>query len=159
MSRGLGHLQRDILATLDTAKEAATTATGPYRGYGGEARSTPWRWNRPGWVRYWGHCVQLASDVYDLAASSKYLARQSRALGYAKETLPAFSAAFSRAVKGLVQRDRLTPLWLVPLLDVDEHAPQHDRIEYQADGLYLLVMNRQCRFVIRSENREKYILT
>jgi len=149
MSRGLGWLQKEILATLDEAKGAAAKKVGHYyRGDDTEAQhdGRPWRWSLPGWVYCHGAHVRLADDVYDLRCSRAHLAQMHRALDYGYVT-NAFTAAVSRACAGLVFRGHLTPINMVPIVDYEE---DHHLIHELSDGLYLHVPSqRQCRFVKR----------
>jgi hypothetical protein len=96
MSRGLGGLQRQILESLDAAREAQES------------------YDR-GWVLYQRVDMHLIEGVYDLRCVSTYVARQRRYTPYERE---AFYPRFSRAVHGLVQREFLTPLTTVPLDEV-----------------------------------------
>jgi hypothetical protein len=104
MSRGLGRLQAAILCTLDKAKDSFYS----YTGY------------REGLVRYHGREFDLPPDVYDLRASLQYLARATGevetglTLRVSTIALPAFSSAFSRAVRGLVSAGYLE-LWSSPV--------------------------------------------
>jgi len=94
MGRGVGNLQHEILTTLAEAKETMVF-------YHGSARwRMPLNQDRPGWVSYCSMDVLLAGGVYDLRASSAFLARR-RGLRFVGES---FSAAFSRAVRGLIRR-------------------------------------------------------
>jgi hypothetical protein len=71
------------------------------------------------WVR--GARVQLAEGIYDLRASAAFLAHQAGqtyatdygGLGYYVH--PSFTAAFSRAVSGLLRRGALEMLGRVPI--------------------------------------------
>jgi hypothetical protein len=156
MSRGLGWLQREILATLEDAKRAPWGNKGfnAYVGYGGEWSEQPsktWRWMRPGWVRYRGACVRLHEGWYDLQASEVYLARKHQRLDYNDRSLsPAWRAAFSRAVAGLVHRQKLIPAkYLIPLYEIDEDSSAAEQVEYLSDGVYLSLRrhSRHLRFV------------
>ncbi len=113
MSRGLGKLQREILATLDEARERQTIYAGSDSYPGGEI----------GWVKTYGAVVQIAPHVYDLRASARYLAlRQPDCLGggYTRATVKnVFAAAFSRAVASLVCRRRLDPVLWLPFVRAD----------------------------------------
>jgi hypothetical protein len=105
---------------------------------------------RTGWVRYRGACVRLAPGWYDLRASAVYLARKHRRLDYGGNPSPAWSVAFCRAVRGLVQRGQLLrPSFLVPLAEIDEDSPVPvtEHVEFLDDGAYLRVQSPQLRFV------------
>ena len=168
MSRGLGWLQRDILATLEDAKRAPWGQEGfnEYMGYGGEWSEQPsptWRWMRPGWVRYRGACVRLSDGWYDLRASDVYLCRKHRRFDYDdRSASPAWRAAFSRAVASLVQRRQLIPAKsLIPLHEFDEDSDVAGRIERLSDGLYLSVRRHESRlrFVCLGLNVNTKLLT
>jgi hypothetical protein len=119
MGRGLGRLQREILATLDDAKREVVY-------YRGSARQRPvynqvcgWLMaerNEPGWVSGPDGPVLLPDDVYDLRASMRYLAQKHGALEglFSAEhdfVTPSFQASFSRAVRALVRRGLLEAGW------------------------------------------------
>jgi hypothetical protein len=136
-------MQRQILETLDEAKAAMPNYRGSQHDLHVAERS---------WIGV-GHAVEqtfirVPRDVYDLRCSAKYLARQSGALDRESTTMP-FKASFSRAVRGLVQRQLLTPLWLVPVAEVQRWGfPDRDLLEL-ADGTYFRWESRQIRFVKR----------
>ncbi len=111
MSRGLGWLQREILATLDEAKAT------PLRYAGG--RSMPYH-GGPGRVAVRGFEVELPTSVYDLRASMQFLARRHgktyhNILGatsvYASREVidDCFRISFYRAARSLIRRGLL--LW------------------------------------------------
>src|ERR1700761_5906376 len=89
MSRGLGKLQRAILESLDEAKIQETQYHGckpdDYEG-----------------IRYHGSTFVPSDGLYDLRASVQFLARATGNLRSYRIT-PSFSAAFSRAVRGLIK--------------------------------------------------------
>ena len=151
MSKGPGWLQREILDTLEDAKNAKRS----YRGSAFQenlAGSKTWRWDRAGWVWYRKHCVRLAERVYDLQASARYLAtkhRRTQAGGqWQTET---FQAAFSRSARGLVKRGTLIRLTLVPLAEFDGDA-HTELIDLLADQThYLHYYSPRTRFVKRYE--------
>ena len=102
MSRGLGKLQREILDTLDEAREQEDS----YKG--GEGGS-------PGWVRTYGAWVRIADDVYDLRQNEKYLARRHNALDYGTIE-KSFAASWSRATRSLVTAGYLDRLLYLPII-------------------------------------------
>lgn len=113
MSRGLGALQREILAALPASKPPHAS----YRGGGADARGV--------FARAYALFLYLPADVYDLRAVSFALSRpdgaggregrrQGAGAGYPGRQDNAYSAAFSRAVRGLVARGVLAPLTRVP---------------------------------------------
>jgi hypothetical protein len=148
MSRGLGQLQREIVRTLEASKIASL----PYRGNGRDENPP---WNEPGWVRYRGLRVQLAEGAYDLRASAALLAHKSGHT-YAGENaltgyfvMGKFQAAFSRAVRGLMQRGELMALGLVPVMAWERSQQIARRLRQDVRGAYLPVYGSQVRFVSR----------
>jgi len=135
MSRGLGRLQRDILASLDTAKNQQHY----YHGGNGDEL-------HPGWLIVQRAVVRIPGDVYDLRASARFLAREQGALGdVVKEIVPAFRSAFSRAVGSLLRDGDLTAVSMLPV-----EACERDRqqtVQLLADGDYIVLHSRQTRFV------------
>src|SRR5262245_7769253 len=103
MSRGLGAVQREILATLQVAKMATTYSKNGIAYAGCKTRFYhPLPYCAPGWVWYHRNCVWLADQVFDLRASSTYLKRW-RGLGM-QDCNSSFTSAFSRAIKTLLVR-------------------------------------------------------
>jgi hypothetical protein len=162
MSRGLGRLQRDIIATLDEAKVALPRYLG-----GRAAERAEWsQWFRqrypnhaeypagPGWVIAHGREVRLADGIYDLRASLAYLARRDNQISHCSYVRGAYQAGFSRAVRGLVRRGLLEPLRFLVPIDCLGEGVETDlcRTLALADGLYAAVSGRQVRFVRRAEN-------
>jgi hypothetical protein len=108
LSKGLGYLQRAILATLDDSKcrgdERYTGHLMPR--YVGADEET----------RYHGRNLELLPDVYDMRASLQYLARSTgkvqTGLSLRRDTIVRanFASAFCRAVRGLV-RDGYLEQW------------------------------------------------
>ncbi len=123
MSRGLGKMQREILDTLEEAKQEMFRYHGSarlepiYIEPGGRFKEGFWftEKSEPGWVRSGGRVWQLPDDVYDLRASLKYLALRHSAVYAASYVESAFQASFSRAVKGLVCRGLLDTRGIVYL--------------------------------------------
>jgi hypothetical protein len=108
MSRGLGKLQREIIETLEEAKQHFSDVF--YRGGGSLAT---YRCSHGlGWVIMGKSHFRIADDIYDLRASSLHLAERHDAFRFGIE--PKFQAAFSRAARTLVARGRLLPVWRVP---------------------------------------------
>jgi hypothetical protein len=157
MSRGLGTMQRAILDTLDEARQAAPIYPGSgysqtglacTQGICGQTRDAA------GWLWVGHSCVLLVPGVYDLRASMSYLVQRTGrershfARGGLTISNP-FEAAFSRAVRGLVSRQYVTPLWLVPIEGWDrDYMREHD-LEWLDDGAYFRWVSRQIRFVKR----------
>jgi len=152
MSRGLGHLQVEIIETLDQAKNEMVI----YSGGAGVNRYglTGSKWEKPGWVYYKGAVVRLADGVYDLRASLKYLAqRHDRTYCRGAYVESSFAAAFSRATKSLLKRGQLTKLTLVPIAEYDGVVDDYGQsgVLFLADGLYLNALwSRQVRFVTKN---------
>ena len=151
MSRGLGSLQKEILDTLEDARRDRNG----YRGFSGEecrGVGEHWpaghRWTLPGWVKVGRNAVRLGLNVYDLRASCAFLARRHGKLdnGTIK---PSFASAFSRAAASLVKRGLLSPVeGALPIADFDEDkSAQRDLIHELHDGMYLLIEQKQARFV------------
>jgi hypothetical protein len=122
MSRGLGLIQVAILATLAEARAAAPSypgsgTSGP--GLPSAIRGTP---AAEGWIWVGRSLLHLAPDVYDLRCTLAYWTqvgmprRRWTAPGCVSNPL---EATFSRAVKSLMRRGCLEPLWLVPIDAVD----------------------------------------
>jgi hypothetical protein len=136
MSRGLGKLQRDILGSLEAAKSAVPSYCGCEWEPAGES----------GWVRVYGAKVRIADDVFDLRAVSKFLATNMHKVHRGGVGIhPRFEASVSRAVRGLVRDGYLKQLSLLPVSAVYEDP--HHRVEHLADGSYVILRERQVRFV------------
>lgn len=169
MSRGLGRVQRDILATLDTAKQAAPF----YKG--GTGRGAWWvRDWQPGIVGHWGREARLPDGVYDLRCSLRYLLIRDGLLPDQQHppswtTNPdpenpdsrayeRYRVAFSRAVRSLVARGLLieaTPFpgwsdadyqdWLERVIALRRpHAYEWSRRQYRRRSV---PRRREVRFV------------
>jgi hypothetical protein len=105
MGRGLGWLQREVLATLDEAKGT------PLRYAGSRATALD---GAPGRVAVHGYVTNLPDGVYDLRASLQFLARQhgkahtdtlGRSSGVSDKFIEAtFRISFYRAVRSLIRR-------------------------------------------------------
>lgn len=98
MSRGLGRLQQEILATLDPAQERVKQAYGTY-----EFMS---RVHDGGVAICHGQRFRVPDGVYDLRAVLRVLKRQKGISQYGNGG-GVFSAAFSRAIRGLIKRGHL----------------------------------------------------
>jgi hypothetical protein len=141
MSKGLGKLQRAILDSLDIAKNS----TEYYKGRG--------HLNMP-FIKAYGYNIVIADGVYDLRETIKYLAKKNQKTfcrgAYVKEI---YQVSFSRAVRTLVKRNLLKPLWLVPLKEVEEKIVEtygnfyNMRVMKLKDRWYLIFRERQIRFV------------
>jgi hypothetical protein len=121
MSRGLGSLQREILAALMARK-------------GGD------RVFSYGWGAVW-----LAEDVHDLRAVIREMAKTTGRTYGAGFVCNRFAAASSRAIAGLVRRDLIEPLSLVPVISRSEDCRLH--IHHLADGHFIEWKSHQRRFV------------
>jgi hypothetical protein len=138
VSRGLGTLQREILATLDAAKAEPFPYPGGVSGPNGYAVSH-------------GRVLVLPEDVFDLRASSRFLAKRHDAVIRARtgrETVsPSFTASFSRAVRGLLARGALVPANLF----VEEAVRSWGRVTrsraWKTYGQWQPVTHPQPRFV------------
>ena len=157
MSRGLGPLQRQILESLAVARAAVPFypgcgASGP--GLPSALQGTP---AAEGWIWVGQSCLHLAPGVYDLRGTLAYLLQQSgtpRQQWTAQDRLSnPREAAFSRAIRTLVRRTLLEPLWFVPFDVVDPHFFRAQDVEWcqDPDGTkrqYLLwPTQKQIRFV------------
>jgi hypothetical protein len=150
MISGLGSLQREILDTLEDARRDRTG----YRGFGGEGgdhRPPGHRWTLPGWVTVGRNTVRLGLNVYDLRASCAFLARRHDKLDYGT-IKPSFGAGFSRAAATLIKRRLLSTVEsALPIEDFDEDKTERrDLIHDLQQGMYLLIEQKQARFVIRA---------
>lgn len=157
MSRGLGQVQRQILESLAVARAAAPR----YPGSGDSGPGLPPALQgtpaAEGWIWVGRSCLHLAPGVYDLRATLAYLLQQSRArrtkwTAQGRVSNP-LEAAFSRAVRTLVRREALEPLWFVPFDAVDPLFFRDEDVEWcqEPDGTrrqYLLwPTHKQIRFV------------
>ena len=134
MSRGLGTMQRRILDTLQTAKDECRS----YHGVG-----QCWFDAAP-WVQYRGARVLLAEGVFDLRASSRYLARR-HGIAHLEG---AFQASFGRSVHSLIRRGLLVAPVLVPIVNYDRLAAT-DAVQCLSDGTYLVVTLQRICFVVQ----------
>jgi hypothetical protein len=119
----LGLIQVSILATLAEARAAAprypgSGASGP--GLPTGIAGTP---AAEGWIWVGRSLLHLAPDIYDLRCTLAYWAAKPAlhrqhwtAQGRVSNPL---EATFSRAVRSLVRRGHLAPLWFVPFDAVD----------------------------------------
>jgi hypothetical protein len=156
-SSGLGSLQREILDTLDDARRDRNG----YRGFKGERCRdgerdywpTGHRWTLPGWVTVGRNTVRLGLNVYDLRASCAFLARRNSKIELDGTIKPAFAAGFSRAAATLIKRGLLSPVErALSIEDFDEdRAERRDLIHELQDGMYLLIEQKQARFVTRAD--------
>jgi hypothetical protein len=150
LGKGLGALQREILDTLEDARHDKRG----YRGFGGmdgdDYLAAGHRWRLPGWVKVKGHIVRLGRTAYDLRASCTFLSRRHGQMQYGGINAP-FSASFSRAVAGLIERGELIPLKnLLPISDVDPFSKgRSGHVEHLSDGMFLSLNSRRTRFVMR----------
>ena len=120
MSKGIGHLQRGILAALAARPGGDIIVDGCGR-------------------RAW-----LAEGVHDLRAISRSMARAAGTLDCEYAT-SVWTASFSRAVAGLAQRRMLDVLWRVPLYAVEPEFAWPSA-EFAGD-IHLNWFSRQRRFV------------
>jgi hypothetical protein len=120
MSRGLGHMQRAILAGLTPA----------------------------GWSESRGHRFLPAPGVFDLRQVLSENANIHNAYSHCRFVRPAFQVAFSRAVRGLLRRGALRDVsGMVPLAARDRYGAQA-RYHALADGDYFVTRTKQTRFVM-----------
>jgi hypothetical protein len=152
MSRGLGTMQRRILETLDEARAAMPRYAGvdwsPVR-----SRQDGIRYE---WIVLGQTRVKLPQGIYDLRCSARYLAEVDGHCFGGHPTL-AFTATFSRAVRGLLDRGQLFRLYEIPVAEVDRYGyhrgygnPRRD-LRQQPDGSYTFRwMRREKRFVTLS---------
>jgi len=147
MSKGLGELQREIMNTLQTAKESSIFYRGNARQeWYGEPKPIDWKFDKPGWVISRGRRFRLADHVFDLRASLAYLAMKHKAFVYGRYIAPSFDASFSRATKNLVARGLLEALTVIPIVDYMGELDLSSLMEL-SDGLYFVGAVRQRRFV------------
>lgn len=97
MSRGLGRMQRAVLASI-----AAYRFPGAHW-RGGEVVPSGRTWCLSRGIEF-----ELPEDTIDARGVSRFLSRGRR--GHGNEILPATSASVSRAFAGLVRRGILTPV-------------------------------------------------
>lgn len=134
MSKGLGWLQREILATL------AVSQSEPCRGWD--------HWYD--WTIAHGRTVRLAPGVYDLRRNLMYLARRHRRLAACQSYASgSFQAAHSRAVRGLIKRGLFKVHNSLVPISASEKGPEpyDNRVLLLSDGLYLNTNGQQRRFV------------
>ena len=113
MSKGLGSLQREILAHIADPMPR-------------------------------GQDFSLRDGVYDL----RFVLRALQKLRGGRCISESLQAAFSRAVRSLVRRRFLKPLWLVPINCTEQDREWLDfRTEELSDGLYMIWSSRRVRFV------------
>lgn len=141
MSRGLGKLQLEILATLDDAKWKQDSYSGSGMSLVSGLRDV--RWHHPGWITRGRWLARIAEDVYDLRASCRFIMAQ-RGVRPGGNAAYALQAAFSRAVRGLVDRGVLIHLTLVPVADWEDEL---EGVERLSDGNYIHYRDKQVRFV------------
>jgi hypothetical protein len=148
MGSGLGSLQREIIGTLDEAKRDRKG----YRGFAGETLAGH-RWTLPGWVKVGRNTVRLGLNVYDLRASCAFLARRHDKLDHGTIN-PSSASVFSRAAATLIKRGLLSPVEsALSIEDFDEDRTERRDlilIHKLQDGMYLLIEQKQSRFVIRA---------
>ena len=121
MSRGIGHMQREILTALETRSggDLLTDSCGS---------------------RAW-----LTSGTHDLRKVSQELSMRLNGKSHCNYATESWPASFSRAIAGLAQRRKIEILWLVPL-EAAEREFAWPRIELDSN-LYLQWFSRQRRFV------------
>ena len=93
-----------------------------------------------------GDCFELQEGVHDMRAVAKEMARSG---GRASD--PSKRAAFSRAVRRLVECGHLHPQTTVPAPDFDPASPYARFIHHLSDGPYFVLPRRgdwQRRFVL-----------
>jgi hypothetical protein len=147
-----------ILGSLAEARAAAPPY--PSSGHSGPGlpsaiRGTP---AAEGWIWVGRSLLHLAPDVYDLRCTLAYWTTLGfdrhpggrRGQGSVSNPL---EATFSRAVRSLVRRGRLEPLWLVPIDAVDPlfFRERDTTWGQEADG------TRQQYFVCRSRTQIRFV--
>jgi len=158
MSRGLGMVQRMLLGSLAEARAAAPSypgsgASGP--GLPTAIAGTP---AAEGWLWVGTSLVHLAPGIYDLRGTLAYWLTvgvgQRRQHWTAQDTLSnPLEATFSRAVRTLIRRGHLEPLWFVPVDAVDPLFVRDQDVTWclEEDGTrrqyFLWKTTRQVRFV------------
>ena len=122
MSRGLGNMQRAIIAGLKPAMAARRDGILRYPGSGHDGK-----------VRERGDYVVLADDEYDLRAVLRFLAygKPEAVYNLVEGSIePTFSAAFSRAAHGLEERGILIrsglSSWPLRIVRLAPEAPLFD---------------------------------
>lgn len=122
MSRGLGRLQLEILESISSPNPIEE------------------------WTEAYKRRFRLMEPACDLRAVLRETAKMHNAYSYGcvKST---YQASFSRAVRGLLRRGLLKRLWLVPVAEIDKYS-RRESFERLSDGTYLMVPERQVRFVI-----------
>ena len=134
MSKGLGPLQREILATLPESAAPDVWHRGMALDKGSDE---PW------------HCVRgldviLADGIGDLIVARSIIAWR---LGGCDSA--GFPASFSRAVRTLATRGLITLVSLVPITeyrDVPRAPRNRARVYHFADGMYFNYGERSARF-------------
>ena len=149
MNRGLGWLQRELLASL----EASTTAARTFRG-GVTTRRSPPGASSPRARRVahsYRQVIELPDGVYDLLALGAFVAHaQPRERLDADGNLTGrFRAGFSKAVRGLVNRG-----WLVSVEPVPDEPTGWTFADLPAGGADGQVSQRRVRFVRRGPRWE-----
>jgi hypothetical protein len=133
MSKGIGHLQREILTHLEDPISAKTGQ------------------RDDGEVTVYGCGFVPANGVYDLRHVFKCLeVLHNRTDPDWNKAV--FQAAFSRAVRSLVRRGILEALWLIPIVRVCFYWRKDCRFQVEClnDGSYVRWHSRQVRFVRRN---------
>jgi len=135
MSRGIGAMQRQILASLEPARAAQPS------------------YDR-GWVLYRRVDMLLVEGVYDLRVVSDYVRARRQIPAWQGER---FAPMFSRAVHGLVARGLLQAVTTVPLVEVCYRRPCDAAawipfLGWERDHDCFYWRSRQLRFVKRQDN-------
>ena len=121
MSKGIGHLQREIIAALAAR-------------HGGDILTDTC-----------GRCAWLADDVHDLRKVSREMAKTTTGLTNYEYVTSSWSASFSRATAGLAQRHMIDVLWAVPLQAAESEFAWPVA---EVDGaIYMRWYSRQRRFI------------
>ena len=144
MSRGLGALQRRILATLDEAKATQLYYRGAEGGWDYNARTDKLIPIPVAWLALREMTVELPPGVYDLRCSAAYLAKHDDHYSQGGVSR-AFAASFARATHGLVRQGLLARLYVVPVARVIQ--PRHSRT-----ATCFRWASSQLRFVTLSAN-------
>ena len=158
MSRGLGLVQRMILGSLAEARAAAPSYPGSGTSGSGLPPALAGTPAAEGWIWVGKSLVHLAPGIYDLRGTLAYWlllgvgTHRQHWTGQGTLSNPR-EATFSRAVRSLVRRGHLEPLWFVSVDAVDPLFFRDRDVEWcrEEDGTrrqyFLWKTTRQVRFV------------
>lgn len=143
MSRGLGKLQRSILASLNESR-----CEDRYRGI--DCHDTRC-------VLFRGWTIRLAAGVFDMRAVQKCLARKAGKVycGGGNYVRDSFQASFCRAMHGLVSRGYLQFPSLIPVIEAERLTGSSESLHVLSDGLFVIA-GTERRFATLSKNAIMY---